>query len=353
MEAWFLREWQRGSPWQLLLRPFSWLFALIVGIRRRLFRASLLKSHVLPANVIVVGNISVGGTGKTPLVLAIVEQLDRAGRRCGIITRGYVRQDSRAPGALPVRVVPHQYPPACGDEALLLANRSGVPVFAGKDRVAAGRALLQSHPDVDTIVCDDGLQHYALSRDIELCVIDGARGFGNGMLLPAGPLREPLSRLQIVDAIVVHAAAGAGSGNSLDTVAAGVPRYAMSLGREEFVDISGNRRLSLPDAIAEFAGGRVVALAGTGHPARFFEHLHRLGMTLHDTRAFPDHHSYTVHEIAAIDAEFILMTEKDAVKCTGFADARIWFMRVDALVPDALSAFLLERLSTLGKRNVA
>ncbi len=347
MEAWFLREWQRNSPWQLLLRPLSWLFSLIVFVRRRMFQAGVLKSSRLPVPTIVVGNITVGGTGKTPLVLALVGQLGRAGRRCGIVTRGYRRAGGSAASRDTFQVAPGAHHSSFGDEAMLLADRSGVPVFAGADRAAAGRALLSSHPEVDTIICDDGLQHYALARDIELCVVDGARGFGNGCLLPAGPLREPVSRLESVSAIVVHTTEPAS--DILATIPMEVPHHAMRLGHEVFVDIGGSRALSPEKAATEFSGKRVTALAGTGHPARFFGHLRSLGVSLQDTRAFPDHHPYTAEDIAGIDAEIILMTEKDAVKCTQFADARIWFMRVDALVPDLLCTDLLERLSTLGK----
>jgi tetraacyldisaccharide 4'-kinase len=350
MEAWFLREWQRNSPWQLLLRPVSWFFAILVFTRRRLFAAGLIATEKLPIATIVVGNITVGGTGKTPLVLAIVEQLSQAGRRCGIITRGYTRQAGSARADLPIHIEPFRYDAsACSDEALLLANRSGVPVYAAADRVRAGRALLKAHPEVDIIVCDDGLQHYALGRDIELCVVDGGRRFGNGGMLPAGPLREPLARLATVSAIVVHETSTAGGDDILRRHSGSVPSFGMRLGNEAFVHLSGQKPLATSDAKAAFSAKRVVAVAGTGYPQRFFEHLRRLGISLLDAKAFPDHHPYMPHDIASIEAEIVLMTEKDAVKCTEFADPRIWYMRVDAIVPDALGAFLLERLSIVGK----
>jgi tetraacyldisaccharide 4'-kinase len=350
MQAWFLREWQRNSPWQLLLRPVSWLFRLIVAFRRALFRSGLLAAHRLPVATIVVGNITVGGTGKTPLVLAIVDHLTRVGRRCGIVTRGYVPRGAPDHSAFVIHVVPHQVAvPIASDEAMLLANRSGVPVYAGRDRAEAGRTLLRDHPAVDTIVCDDGLQHYALARDIEIAVIDVARGFGNGGMLPAGPLREPASRLASVDAIVLHTSAPgtAETGNAPRTE--GVPHVTMRLGNEAFVQLQGHRIQTVAQMLAACAGRRIVAVAGTGNPQRFFDHLARLGFTLQATTAFPDHHPYRAADIAVSDADIVLMTEKDAVKCLQFADARHWFMRVDALVPDSLGALLLERLFNLGR----
>jgi tetraacyldisaccharide 4'-kinase len=350
MEAWFLREWQRNSPWQLLLRPLSWLFAALVAARRAMFRAGLLASNRLSVPTIVIGNITVGGTGKTPLVLAIVEHLKLSGRRCGIVTRGFTPRGQAAGSTGIVRVVPGKSrQPVFSDEAMLLANRAGVPVYAGRDRVEAGRTLLRNHPEVDTVVCDDGLQHYALARDIEIGVVDVARAFGNGAMLPAGPLREPVSRLAVVDAVVLHTSAAVAADAEILSRVDGVPHFTMRLGNEAFMQVSGGRMQSVAEALLLFAGQRVVAIAGTGNPERFFSHLARLGFSVHDTHAFPDHHPYTAGEIAGLDADIVLMTEKDAVKCDQFADARLWFMRVDALVADAMGAFLLERLSTLGK----
>ncbi len=350
MQAWFLRQWQHNSPWQLLLRPLSWLFRLLVAIRRGLFHSGLLASHRLPVATVVVGNISVGGTGKTPLVLAIVERLTRAGRRCGIVIRGYVPRGAPDHSGFVIHVLPRKAEaPQAGDEAILLANRSGVPVYAGRDRVEAGRTLLRNHPEVDTVVCDDGLQHYALARDIEIAVIDVARGFGNGAMLPAGPLREPVSRLASVNAIVLHSSASNAVGTGDVPLAEGVPQITMRLGNEAFVQLQGNQDQTVAQMLAQSAGRRIVALAGTGHPQRFFDHLARLGFSLDATRAFPDHHPFKAADIAAIDADIVLMTEKDAVKCQKFADTRLWFMRVDALVPETLGDLLLERLFNLGR----
>ncbi len=353
MEAWFLREWQCQSPWQLLLRPLSWIFAALASLRRGLYRAGLLKSARIPIPIIVVGNISVGGTGKTPVVLAIAQALARSGYRCGIISRGYSRGaaagNSRAHPANVNQVVADVAGSApASDEALLLARRSGVPVYISADRTAAARNLLHDHPDVDVLICDDGLQHYALHRNIEICVIDGARGFGNGELLPAGPLREPVARLTQVDAIIVNGANTADQLN-LNRFARDVPAYSMMLGNESLVRVRDNKVMSIEQGLAEFSTKRVLTVAGTGNPARFFAQLVNLGFKSAESRAFPDHHPFVESDFAPHDAEIILMTEKDAVKCSAFADDCMWFIRVDAILPEAFGEFVIKRLSELKK----
>ena len=236
-----------------------------------------------------------------------------------------------------VRVYPDVATPELfGDEPVLIARRSRVPVYVSPDRTAAARALLEAHPEVNVLVSDDGLQHYALARDVELAVIDGERRFGNGLLLPAGPLREPVSRLAQVDAAVVN-------GGASDTFAA--PRqFAMQLGRERFVAVAGNQELS-PGEFALAARGRtVVAIAGIGNPQRFFEHVAMLGVQARPI-AFADHYAYQPADLKLPNAEVIVMTEKDAVKCAAFADTRMWYMRVDAIVPPEFDDFLLTRIA--------
>ena len=360
MEAWLTREWQRNSLWQIFLRPVSWLFRLLVAMRRALYQAGWLKSFSVGVPVIIVGNISVGGTGKTPLVLALVETLAKQGMHCGIVTRGYSRRTGVA-SAGAIHVTPNQPPDTVvSDEATLLARRAGVPVYASANRVAAARALLRNHAEVDVIISDDGLQHYQLRRDIEICVIDGARGLGNAALLPAGPLREPASRLDTVDAIVVN-------GNANPPVippdrrgrewpqgpigrAVAPParqsrlQFAMTLANETFVNLQSDRRLDMSEARAAFHGTRIHALAGIGNPQRFFSHLVALGMEPDTTQPFPDHHEYRVDDFSGVDAGIILMTEKDAVKCAAFADERMWFMRVDAVLPSDFAEFILNKL---------
>ncbi|MEQ1517476.1 MAG: tetraacyldisaccharide 4'-kinase [Usitatibacteraceae bacterium] len=340
METWVIRQWQRNTPWQILLRPISWLFLLLVAIRRAAYAWGLRGSTSVAVPVVIVGNITVGGTGKTPLVLALVDALAKRGRHCGIVTRGYQRRNNESLANV-IHVVPAQANSGVViDEATLLAQRSGAPVYAGIDRVAAAETLLRNCPEVDVIICDDGLQHYALRRDVEICVIDGARGLGNGALLPAGPLREPASRLDTVAAIVVN---GGGSGSrdfpACDHV------FEMVLANEIFVNLMTDARLSVSEALAEFSGKRTSALAGTGNPDRFFSHLAKLGITPDSTKSFPDHHPYQASDMPGKEVEIILMTEKDAVKCCSFADDRMGFMRVDAVLPNAFIDFVSKKLT--------
>ena len=363
MEAWLTREWQRNSLWQIFLRPLSWLFRLLVAMRRGAYRAGWLKSFSVGAPVIIVGNISVGGTGKTPLVLALVEMLTSRGMRCGIVTRGYNRR-ADVSSDTPIHITPDlPLGTLLSDEATLLARRAGVPVYAGANRVEAARALLRSHSEVNVIISDDGLQHYRLRRDIEICVIDGARGLGNGALLPAGPLREPVSRLEVVDAMVVNRNAihpvhpaikpdrrgrewpqGPLGRDVAPPARQSTARFDMTLANETFINLKSDCRLDMSDALAAFHGKRVHALAGIGNPQRFFSHLAALGMEPNTTQPFPDHHDYRATDFSDIEAGIILMTEKDAVKCAAFADERMWFMQVDAVLPSDFADFILDKL---------
>lgn len=341
MRAWLEREWQRLGGGALVFLPLAAAFRLVSAARRGLYRAGILRSWKAPVPVIVVGNITAGGTGKTPLVIAVVEALARAGRRAGVVSRGYGRvppTDADPHGV--VRVLPGiATPEHFGDEPVLIARRTGVPVYLSPDRPAAARALLAAHPEVDVLVSDDGLQHYALGRDVEIAVIDGERGFGNGLPLPSGPLREPVSRLREVDCAVVN-------GGYSDRV--GAPRqFAMALAGERFVSFSGEELAPAEFALAS-RGRRVVAVAGIGNPSRFFAHLGRLGVAA-DRRPFPDHFHFQPGDLRLPGAEIVVMTEKDAVKCAAFADARMWFLRVEAALPPEFDAFLLERLAARKK----
>jgi tetraacyldisaccharide 4'-kinase len=338
MRAWLESEWERRGGGALIFLPLAALYGAAVAVRRFLYRRRVLPAWRADVPVIVVGNITAGGTGKTPLVLALVDILRRHGWNPGVVARGYGRvppreQDPRGV----VRVLPDVATPEhFGDEPVLIARRSQVPVYISPDRPAAARELLADHPEVNVIVSDDGLQHYALARDIEIAVVDGDRRFGNGLLLPSGPLREPTSRLHAVDAVVMN---GDGA-----PVADGRPHFAMRLGDERFVALSQGRQMT-PGEFALFARGqRVVAVAGIGNPPRFFEHLAELGIAAR-TIAFPDHHAFQPAELRLPDAQVIVMTEKDAVKCGAFADARMWLMRVEARLPDAFADFVLTRLA--------
>ena len=314
------RHWYRLSWLSVLLYPLSLLFRLVVAVRRLLFRLGVLPSVRIPIPVIVVGNLTVGGTGKTPLVLALVEALRRRGLSPGILSRGY-----RGTNALPRAVHPGDDPEQVGDEPLVLAERSACPVWIGADRAAVARALRASHPGCDVIVCDDGLQHYRLRRDFEIAVQDD-RGLGNGLLLPAGPLREPADRS--VDAKVVNGGTSGGNAFAMRIVPSGLYRV-------------GNA--SQPIAPSELAGKRLHAVAGIGNPGRFFAELSRMGLAF-TPHAFADHHTYRPADLEFPDCDLVLMTEKDAVKCRRFRRNDLIALRIKAEIDQALTELILKRI---------
>ncbi len=325
-ESWLERQWYRDGLWEILLLPLDLLLGLLVWLRRAAYRAGVLPSWRAPVPVVIVGNITVGGTGKTPLVLWLVDILKAQGRHPGIISRGY---GGRAQAV--TEVAPNSSPEEVGDEPALMFRRASCPIFVGRDRPAAARALLAAYPQCDVLVSDDGLQHYALQRDFEIVVVDGARLYGNGAMLPVGPLREPLWRLGSVDAVVFNG--GGGDVWSDD--------YDMALRGEEF------RRLNSPSDIAvaaDFSGKRLHAVAGIGHPARFFNHLRALGLDVTE-HAFPDHHQFVAGDLQITDADAILMTEKDAVKCFAFAPENAWYLPVKAEILGGLDEKILEKIS--------
>ena len=331
MRSWIQRHWDRFTVVSALLAPFSLVFGAAAAARRASYRAGLANRVRLPVPVIVVGNITAGGTGKTPLTLWLAQALRGQGRSPGIVCRGY-----GGSGMAAETVQPGSDPYARGDEAVLLAQRSGCPVWTGVDRPAAARALLAAVPSCDVVISDDGLQHYALERDVEICVVDGDRGFGNGWLLPAGPLREPRSRLTAVDAIVVN---GRGEGSLLPALRRLNPRcIGMTLEARGFWNLNNPDRRVGPE---HFRGKRVHAVAGIGNPDRFFRQLRNMGLEI-TAQAFPDHHAYTAADLAFPGADAVVMTEKDAVKCQSFAPETWWAMAVDA-VPDAGLAELVRR----------
>jgi tetraacyldisaccharide 4'-kinase len=320
VDAWYS---PRTTLTAALLLPLSLCFRVAVALRRAGYRTGLLRSVALPVPVVIVGNITVGGSGKTPLVAALAQALAQRGFHPGIVSRGYGR-DRDDGQALPVG--PDDDPHQVGDEPLLLA-RAGYPVVVARDRVAAGRALLARHPGCDVILADDGLQHYRLRRDVEVAVVDAACALGNGWLLPAGPLREPASRLRAVDAVVVLAA---------EPVRALLPQlrgaFTMTLVGDRFVRVD-DPLTTLP--AAAFVREGVHALAGIGHPARFFAQLAAMGIVA-APHPFGDHHRFVAGDLALPEAEAILMTEKDALKCEAFADERCWYLPVRARIDEAL-----------------
>jgi tetraacyldisaccharide 4'-kinase len=338
--AWIERHWQRFTPVSAALCPLSLLFGAAAAARRAAYRNGIVARVRLPVPVIVAGNITAGGTGKTPLALWLAARLRAWGYTPGIVCRGYGGR-SRAPQ----RVSPDSDPYVLGDEAVLLARRSGCEVWTAADRVAAGQSLLAgTRPACDVLISDDGLQHYALARDVEICVVDAARGFGNGWLLPAGPLRELPSRLATVDAVVIHAAEGGAPHPSIGAMAADTPRFTMRLQGSEFRNLRDPARRVGPE---HFRGRRVHAIAGIGDPRRFFRHLQGLGIEV-TAHPFPDHHPYAASDIAYAGAEAVLMTEKDAVKCRRFAAESHWELAVDAAPDDALGERVLQLLRSRG-----
>ena len=308
------RTWQGSGALTLLLLPLAGAFYLMVQLRRWLYRLGLLRSQRLAVPVVVIGNITAGGSGKTPLCLWLAQQLAQRGWRPGIVSRGH--GGGLAPGQVR-EVMPDGDAREVGDEPVLLRRRSGLPVFVGRDRVAAARALLAAHPGCNLLISDDGLQHYRLARDVEIAVLD-PRGLMNGWPLPAGPLREPAARLGSVDALVLNGPAVASAG--------AVAVFQMRLAGSTFFSLAEPERTC---EAANLPHGRLAALAGTGVPQRFFDHLASLGLAF-SAHAFPDHHRYAAADLAAIDGEALLMTEKDAVKCAGLTARPVWVLPVSA-----------------------
>ena len=321
-----MRHWYRRGALAWLLWPASLAFGLIVFGRRALYRLRVLKSIHPGVPVVVVGNLTVGGSGKTPLVLWIAEFLKARGWSPAIVSRGY-----GAAGVAPRAATVASEAEEVGDEPIVLARRSGCPVWVGADRVKVIEALRAQHPEVDIVVLDDGLQHYRLRRDLEIAVVD-ARGFGNGWLLPAGPLREPRRRLKSVDAVVSH---------QNDRISG----FAMAL--------EGDVAHRMTDArdrqpLLAWRGERVHAVAGIGNPSRFFVHVGRPGLKV-VPHPFPDHHGFVPGELEFGDAAPVLMAEKDAVKLRRHARANWWVLPVTAKLDPAFGDWLLRTLD--GRRR--
>ncbi len=311
------------------LLPLSALFLCLSSLRRLLFALGIKRSYALPVPVIVVGNINVGGTGKTPLTVWLVKLLRQAGYKPGIITRGYGGEAQR----WPQQVRADSDPRMVGDEPVLLARQCACPVVAGPDRVQAGRALLE-YSDCDIIISDDGLQHYRLRRDLELVVIDGARGFGNGRLLPAGPLRERPTRLQQVDFVINN---GGPLGIAPQGATPEVLMYLQQGAARNLVHTDRHKPLM------EFVGQPVHAVAGIGHPRRFFDSLSAQGLDV-VTHAFDDHHAYVATDFGFATGQPVLMTEKDAVKCARFAQDDWWWVPVEASFGASFAQQFLQRV---------
>ncbi|MBL5862919.1 tetraacyldisaccharide 4'-kinase [Serratia fonticola] len=322
------RIWSGSSLVYLLLLPLSWLYGLVSGLIRLSYRCGLRKSWRAPVPVVIVGNLTAGGNGKTPMVIWLVEQLQQRGYRVGVVSRGYGGKSAVYPLVLDAQTTTRQ----AGDEPVLIYQRTGAPVAISPKRAEAVQALL-NQGELDLIITDDGLQHYALQRDFELVVIDGVRRFGNGWWLPAGPMRERVSRLKTVDACVANGGV------------AQPGEIAMKLQAQDAVNIaSGERRpaIELP---------HVVAMAGIGHPPRFFATLEKLGVEVEREVAFADHQEYNHGQLAALasQGQTLLMTEKDAVKCRAFAQPDWWYLPVEAVLPTDQAEQLLQGIQKLIK----
>lgn len=337
MRAWLERTvakaWMHKGVLACLLYPLSLLTRRVV-----MQRALQQPAKTLPVPVIVVGNIFVGGTGKTPFTLWLVQSLRQVGYTPGVISRGYGRNNDRI-----MAVSPDASASAVGDEPLLIAQRAGCPVYVGRQRVEVANVLLNAHPDVDVIISDDGLQHYALPRQVEIILMD-QRGVGNGWLLPAGPLREPVSRQRDFTVCNVGTLSEEEELKALGVPQAGQP-YNMVLQCHSAQQLQNRQN---EKALSEFVGHNILAVAGIGHPQRFFTTLKTAGLDC-DTRIFPDHHVFTAEDFLHISADIILITEKDAVKCQLIdairSDPRIWVVPVKAEVNCLLQQQIVEKLS--------
>lgn len=312
LRIWFEQQWQIRGWAQCLLWPLSWLFALLARLRRACYRVGVFSSQAMPVPVVVVGNLSVGGVGKTPIVIHLAQHLRAAGYVPGILSRGYG-------GSATGEVTADSLPATFGDEPVLIARRSGCPVWVDASRVAAGHALLNAHPEINILICDDGLQHYALQRDFEIAVVQRPFGLGNRRLLPAGPLREPLGRLQSVDVVIE-------SGEVPVTPVFETVSYHMRLQQGVWTSVAD---FLSETSTANLREQSLVAMAGIGHPQRFFELLSTLGFQF-DRHPLADHHHYTPADFQALIGKTLLMTEKDAVKCQHLGLSNAWFLPVSA-----------------------
>ncbi|MFT0213261.1 tetraacyldisaccharide 4'-kinase [Pseudomonas sp. F1_0610] len=325
------RWYQKNTPAPLFLRPLEYLFKCIVKNKFARYQQGLMTSYRAPVPVVVVGNITVGGTGKTPMILWLIAHCRARGLKVGVVSRGY----GAKPPQFPWRVRATDTPQVAGDEPLLLVQRTGVALVTSPKRNEAVQALL-AEESFDIILSDDGMQHYALERDVEIVLVDAARGFGNAHCLPAGPLREPLERLATVDAVLFNGA--------LEDSEQG---FAFQLQPSSWINLITNERCTVE---AFKVQGNVHAVAGIGNPQRFFNTIEQLNITA-QTHAFADHVSFTQADFSFVGKDTVLMTEKDAVKCRSFAQSNWWYLAVDAKPTSAFIAWWDERLTQLIKAS--
>ena len=322
-----VHAWYRKAKWLYLLLPCSWIFSGIAALRRRCHQKKAKKINY-PVPIIVIGNLTIGGSGKTPLLITLVKHLQQQGYQPAVISRGY----GAHPSAFPHVVLPDQDSQQTGDEPLLIARATQVPVVIDPQRTRAIEYILKN-VKANVILSDDGLQHYKMPRDIEIVVVDGQRRFGNGLCLPAGPLREPVSRLKTVDFVV----------NNGGTPEAG--EYAMTLQPISFIAVQDSTK-KVP--LNAFENQTVHAVAGIGNPVRFFNQLRQLNLTVIE-HAFPDHHAFVDGDLSFGDTLPIIMTEKDAVKCKRFAQTHWWCLPVEAKLDERLLKEILTWIKNYSK----
>lgn len=308
--------WYKNNFFMYVLLPFSWLYILLISLRRVCYHTGIFTRYRVSSLVVVVGNINVGGTGKTPLVIWLTEYFKQKGFRIGVVSRGYGRV---AYNNKPQQVRPDSAPILVGDEPVLIAKKTGCPVVVATKRRKAAEELIK-YNKCDLIICDDGMQHYSLERDIEIAVIDGHRRFGNGYCLPAGPLREPVSRLKDVDMLV-------------SKYIADRHEFKMEYSYDNLVSIAKPTRVL---SISELDSGKVHAVAGIGNPYPFFSYLRgeKLQVIEHE---FPDHYFFTKKDICFDDNLPVIMTEKDAIKCSDLKEKNYWYLPVKVSMPKSFT----------------
>ena len=326
LEQWLHAAWERRGVWATLTQPLACLTGAAVRLKYAAYERGWRRSDQLPVPVVVVGNIYIGGTGKTPLLQELTRQLRQRGWHPGIVSRGYGVSVGRDPRVGQGYLHAHEF----GDEPALLARTTGTPLAIHPRRTLAACALLQKFPEVDVILLDDGLQHLALKRDVEI-VMQDKRGLGNGLLLPAGPLREPAQRLQKVDALVTNIGSSPFDPyvcSHSKTIRTSLMRTVVTMARRLVNDQTA------PLATLNSTYTRIAAMAGIGQPSRFFESLRHAGVRLTETHELPDHVDFRKHPCPDVNADIVLITEKDAVKCDHLGDHRLWVVPVHVQLSD-------------------
>ncbi len=328
-------QYYKKSSWIFILLPLSFIYFLIIFLRSWAYKIGIFKSIKMDVPVVIIGNITIGGTGKTPLVIWLLEKLIKLGMKPGLICSGY---NSNAKS--PQEVFIDSEVSDVGDEALMIKLRfqegnRNIPIFVGKKKAKVGKALLNSYPDVNILISDDGLQHYELKRDFEIAVVDEVRKFGNEFLIPTGPLREPITRLNIVDALIVNSRTPkTWQKNSMKNHC-----YEMTYFGDVLVNCLKNNHISDLDILEK----EIVAITGIGNPERFFEQLTTSGLKFKKV-IFNDHHLFTESDFKDYDDMDIIMTEKDVVKCKNFAKENFWFLPIYADVEEELFKKMIKKL---------